>query len=475
MNIIAGRKALVLVPARACGRQEHRVARPSHARGEAQGLVHVGCPHRWDDAFGHGHELLGALANRDHAAALRGQGPAQQREVVALGPTAADQHEGPLEPVEPGQDRGDVGRLRVVVEANASALADQVHAVRQGSKPAQARDAGLVRDPEMAGGREREQAVDQVVATGERDLLAIEALVIAELEHVAEQARGRVALDQTQRRCARDQLGEHGRVGIVGREQGQTSSVEARERARLGPRVGVHARVAIDVIRRDVEDHRDGGRRRLGGDPQGLELVARALEHQRARPASPTFDHVEQELAERNAEVATDEGIEPASLEQRAGQRGHGALAVGPRDQQGLRHRWADAGDQPQREAQLAVQLRVRGHSLMRVQPRLRRHARAQDQQIERREHGVVDHRCAEVTHAALEPRGQAGDFGAQIVELDLDAAADQQLGRRDPALATADHESARRNTAPRRESSERSQHVSGISRLRARPGRARS
>src|SRR5690606_25086833 len=185
----------------------------------------------------------------------------------------------------------------------------------------------------------------------------------------------------------------------------------------------------------------DRGGRRLGGHPRGLELGAGALEHQRPGLGSSPVGDREHQIAKRDPEVAADEGIEPAGLEHRAGQRGDGALAVGPGDQHGRQQLAAlePAGDRQQRQAQLAVDLGL-GHQLaVTLAPRPRRDPGREQQQIEIGERRVGCQLGAEQARAVVELGRQPGHFGSTIVEPDLAAGRAQQQGRRHAALTAAD------------------------------------
>ena len=135
--------------------------------------------------------------------------------------------------------------------------------------------------------------------------------------------------------------GLRGRERVAVRDDGDVVGRHALEGVALGAGVRVEApRVAVEVVVRDVEQR--VGPRVQGGHALGLE--ARDLEDEHV----PRLVH---DLGERGAEVAADEDLLARRREDRARERGGGALAVGSADERDGR------GDEARGELHLADHL----------------------------------------------------------------------------------------------------------------------
>ena len=169
-------------------------------------------------------------------------------------------------------------------------------------------------------------------------------------------------------RAARDcGPGEHGRV--VGVDDRPVASRLVLEDARLRGGVRLERRVAVEVIRREVEPDRH---LRVEAH-DALELEARDLGHEDA-PRRGSLDQADQ----RRADVAADAGVEARGA-QHAACRGRGG---------GLALRAGDREQPPLQVAEGQLDLRDHGHA---GAPRglelrqLPRHARRDDDQLRRR------------------------------------------------------------------------------------------
>ena len=301
---------------------------------------------------------------------------AQQPQVASLEPSADDRHQIAVEALDRSQRRLDVGRFRIVDEAHAGRVGDQLHGVLE---PAEAVDGRRHRRRRRAGDRadrgRRHHVVDQMRAEQMDRVERHEPIggaapplddpsVFDDRAFVDRAAPREVALH----RAAAPREVEDRR--IVGVDHREVARLLVLEDPRLRRAVGLHRRMPIEVVRREVQHH---------ADPR-VECVD-LLELEAAR-----LDDVERVgrrrrhlRAERRADVAADGHLESRRLEHpaRQGRRRRLALRAGDRDHAAAEppRRELDLGDD--RHAALARRLH---HG------RVRRHARAEDDEIRARE-----------------------------------------------------------------------------------------
>jgi hypothetical protein len=213
---------------------------------------------------------------------------------------------------------------------------------------------------------------------------------------------------------------------IVGVDHRHVRRLLAPEDARLGRGVALHAVVAVQVVRGEIQHRRRMDAHRV----HALELEAGQLEHVGAP------GRLEHGPRQRSPEIPADERLEPTGLAQRAQQRGGGALAVGAGDAEDRCARREEAGGEldlaPHRHARLA-RPDDGGKS--------QRDARAHHQEVGPAEVELAERRARAHRHPAVDQAPGAERGGRALVqERHPGAVREEQLGRGEPALPRAQH-----------------------------------
>ncbi len=192
--------------------------------------------------------------------------------------------------------RVDVRRLRVVHPLDAASLGDELEPVRQAGERVEPGLHRVAGDAEQPGAEDRGHGVLAVVAAAQgavREPVALRRPAAALHPESGRAAhprlaagipralrRGRAEAEGVERAAGGGRHRERARVaGVRDRE---VAWLLEREEARLGRGVLVHVAVAVEVIRRDVQDGGDAGPQR----EEPLELEGGELEHDRLRPAA---------------------------------------------------------------------------------------------------------------------------------------------------------------------------------------------
>ena len=221
-----------------------------------------------------------------------------------------------------------IGRLAVVDVDDVADGRDALLAMRQAGIGRQAGDDLLARHAEPAAGRPGAGGVLRVVVArqgrhvGEIDRVAVGIDQHAGAVRDAAGDRG-LELHRHGRDAALDQLGIDGaRRLVVDADHGAVADLLAGEDVLLGGDIARQIAMAIDMVGRDVEPHRDMGVEGL----QQFELVGRQLQHVEAALAQRR--QVERAAADIAADLAAHAGLGEDMADQRRRRR----LAVGAGD-----------------------------------------------------------------------------------------------------------------------------------------------
>ena len=255
-----------------------------------------------------------------------------------------------LEGAQADGGRGDVGRLRVVDEANAADLGDGLEPVRdagEGPQPLADRLAVEAHRQRRGGGGHRVGDVvlaEQTQLIGPQQRLAVvEDRPLGE-GHLAIGA-GAVAEGDPPAAAAEVGPGEGGVVGVVDRDVVVALVGEDPE---LRRQVGVEVGVAIEVVGREVEEDRALGAR--------SSRCPRAGSSRPRRRSSRRVDLTDQR-GERGADVAGDRDRLAGAAVDVSEQLDRGRLAVGPG------HRQEPVRDRPPGQLELAEDLDPRARA----------------------------------------------------------------------------------------------------------------
>src|SRR5690606_33377466 len=254
------------------------------------------------------------------------KGP-QRRVGGALPLTPRDPDDRPLEGPQGDQRRLDVGRLGVVDPLGPAEAPHRLQAVGQPREGGQAAGDRLGAGAAKARGQERGHGVGPPVVAAQRGR-KLNVDFLGRLVRKPAHAKGAAVVECARCRRAEARKSKHAgapavkakNVLVVAVEDGEVLLALMEKDPRLRLPVGLHARVAIDVIGREVGQHRHSGPEGL--DP--LELIARKLDHRDVSP--PSFERA---LAKRRAQVAAREDGAARLGEQVRDEGGGGALAVG--------------------------------------------------------------------------------------------------------------------------------------------------
>jgi hypothetical protein len=324
-----------LVEARARRRQQHGVARLCDfdcARYRAFERLHMlhanlrGCERVRD--------LRRIAADQEHRATAALDALGERREALPLAVAARDQDRRPADALERDLRRRDGRALGIVDVQHATGIGHRRHPMRQ---PAELRERVEHRAADLRDrGREceRGKGVQRVVAADEREPRRVHNELSAAREPGAVGPLHEAPFLLGERHARAERL--QGAPGQSHQPHDRIVAVQylnggLREDARLRAGVIGDARVAVEVVGRDVEN---GGRDR----PQArrrLELEARQLQHEHLRPRLVRL--AARELVEHGvADVARDDGRQSRGRRERPRQRGHRRLAVGAGDRQHL-------------------------------------------------------------------------------------------------------------------------------------------
>src|SRR6185295_7120041 len=245
-----------LIEAGASRREDDGLARLSLAGGRAHRAVEGLRYFVGDGSIQSPLEVAGGLADEIGAARFPADHRRQRGEVRLLVAAAEDEVDRAVGEALDGLQRGaGIGPLGVVVEGDAAALSHPLQAV---GEPGEARQGGAdgrrlgAHGPRQQG---RRHGVLEVLHAGERHLRGMEELqLLGALDDAAVVARPTAVGDRIQPReepppgARRDLDG----AGIVGVEHGDAVGVHALEQPLLGGAVLRHARVAVEVVLRQV-------------------------------------------------------------------------------------------------------------------------------------------------------------------------------------------------------------------------------
>jgi hypothetical protein len=438
--------AAELVEAGARRRQQDGVAGAGQPAGEGDRLGEVGgAPH--GHAAGDRRLQRRRLLAEQHARPRpRDGGVGQRAQVEALAAAAGDPHRRAGQGREREHRRGRVGGLRVVHPGDAGVLRHQLAAVRRRREAEQ--PAGGLRHV-GAEGTHRQQRRQHVVegrcggaGGGQRvepdaqRLLAVAQHGLAGVPPRAGLHRAAGAEQPAAPAAARHQRGG---VRVVAVADRGVAGALPHEQLRLGLRVRREAAVAVQVVRLEVQHHRDPRPERL----HRLHLERRHLEHRHVQRAP-------HQLERRAPDVARRLGAQPGGAQQPRGELGRGGLAVG-------------AGDRDHRDRQRAPgQLHVAERAARAPGPARPRHARARHHEVE--VGGVREGRARPQLDAGAAQRLGVLRLARPLVGRDDPRALRRQPARRaPPRAAEAEHQHALSGEVV---------HVSAASARRGRTGR---
>ena len=233
----------------------------------------------------------------------------------------------PSKGAQPDRGGGDIGRLGVVDEADPAALGDQLEPVRNAGEAAQPLADGVTVDPHRerrSGGRHRVLGVvlaeEAELGDRQQGLAVVEDRALGEGDF----AVGGGTAAEGDAAGAAAEVGPD-QLGIVGVVDGDVVVALVGEDPELGGEVGLEIAVAVEVVRRQVEE--DGA---LGREEAGvLELEARGLaDDRRLRVAPPD------QARQRRADVAGDRDRLAGRPPDVPEQLDRGRLAVGAGDRE---------------------------------------------------------------------------------------------------------------------------------------------
>ena len=427
----AGLEVGELVEARAGRREQH------HGRGQAgSGGVSLGhrALERAHDAVGDAGAGEGGGQHRRVAADQQGLGNAREQGCEALDAAgfrlAAGDPDAALHGGERARGGVRVGGLAVVDEADAVHRRHQLLAVGK---------AGEARERRLKAGRGHTETerhhrgrggVLVVVRAGQGGSRAqVGDTAIVDREHAVGDPGAGGSVEAGHRDGAGDRGRQRGAVGVVDADHGEVrGGVLVVEDAALGVDIARHVAVAVEMVGREVEQHR-------GVEAQmrhALEHVARHLEHVDAVVAQQRQGQC------RRAEIATRAGLDAGPGEQVADQHGGGGFAVGAGDahEAGLGAGRAHGMEQDRRIRQHGHPTRDRrGGERMRAGAEMR-DAGGEHQRVEPL--GVVLLREPDTGGGGLSAAGLA-----VVPRRHVGAHRDQPLGRRQTVAAETEHRDA--------------------------------
>ena len=367
-------------------------------------------------------DLFAGGADQEHVPGARAQRLAQRAEVAALVLAAQDDDEVTGESINGLEGRVDVGGLGVVVVGDAADLGDEFQPVLDSLEAGHGGAdffRGHSQQPRRA---HRRQDVLQVVLAFQADVFAGEHAFAAggvgedypAVFDVA--AHVQPPLPAEPEALGADFGGELRGQAVVGVEDGEVVAALVAEEAGLGGHVVAHGGVAVEVVRREVEQRRHP--RPETGD--GLELEARDLDHVHRVVAGRVHQR-----DERRADVAADLRASAGFTENLAEQRRGGGLAV----RAGHRHHRAA------QEAPGELELGDDFDSLpagLDEGGQLQRDAGAQDDEVGGEEVGLVVAGALHADPESAQGSGVGGDgrFGLELTHGDAGAAGGEEAGR---------------------------------------------
>ena len=315
----------------ASGREHHRVPTLGKLGGELDRVVHGrGHLDRYD-RLEDGPDLGRGLADENRGAPVLLHDLGQRRVRAALVLATRDEHDLARESVERRHHGAHVGALGIVVELDIVEVAHQLHAMGQRTERNQ-RVAGLGwQGSDQARGHQRGEGVLLIVPAHQaRQLRGIvfdgaagktDAQGIA-LEPTADAKR---PVGRDEHAPALDVAGRGLDVGVVDVDHGKVRRGLGGEDALFGGDVAREIGVAVEVVGRDIEQHRH-----LGAEcTHGFELEAGHLNH--AVPAWTPRVRADG-FGQRRAQVAAHEGGPAIGPQHGATQGRGGRFAVGARD-----------------------------------------------------------------------------------------------------------------------------------------------